>query len=391
MIHRFVDRREVGVPGPPFSLIEGNVGGGLDQSNIWIVGTGPRRVTPYTDPSGISPPASDPMWSPRLNPAGTLVAFIGFDPSDGGMSLYVAPADGSGTYPVSRYWDDDGDGYYANHPCWHPAGNKLVFTSAKPYGLLGGKIIEATYPGGVATELWLPDITTPDGDQYEEGWHPTYSPDGSMIAFLVNLSAGYTDGDPARQGLWVMDADGSNVTHLDNWDDTGADGGFLYSGPQMAWSNDSEWIAYVDRGHGAGDGDFSVWKIRPDGSDKTLLKDGGSGTIPHRVGWGAWADDDSYVICTASPAASHADWRIYHAAADGSGATEIVDETDGPAGTRWYETAYRLRDRIYWTYAKTPYLIIRSSALDGTDIQTYFDGTSIEAVVSGEATAFEWN
>lgn len=378
-----------GQPGPPFSVGEGAIGGGADQTNIWIVnGVGTAlRITPYTDPTCTSPPCADQPYNPRLSPDGTLVAFCDAqDPDDFYSGLYVVPADGSATYPLTpsnRFYSDSG-GYWILSPSWHPDGNKILVTNGDPGGTYGGKIVEVTYPGGVDTDLWTPDVQTPT--QREEGHRPVYSPDGTKIAFIVNIQPG-GGGDLTRQGLWVMDADGSNDAIIDNWDNSNTNAGYLYGGSQFAWSNDSQWIAYVDRGFAGGDGTFSVYKIQPDGTNKTLLADGSSGTVPHHVAWGAWLDDDSAVICTEY--VSPTGWRIVSAAADGGGLTELIAAGSGPADSEYFRNAYRLRDRIYYQQLPGYAALIKSCALDGSDVQTYYDGTSIDAV-NDNGNGFEW-
>lgn len=374
-------------PGPPFSQTEGAIGGGADQVNAWIVaadGT-PARLTPYTDPTCASPPCGEAPYSPRLSPDGTLAALFDFDPDDGDMSLYVIPSDGSASYPLSAYRVfDDAGGYWANHADWSPDGSKLVFTTASPNGgsyvggTDGGRIVEATYPGGSLTELWVPDIQTPT--QREEGRRPTYSPDGTKIAFFVNVVPG-GGGTLSRQGLWVMDADGSNVVQLDNWNSTDSNAGYLLNGPQLAWSNDSQWIAYVDQGFG-GDGTFSLYKIQPDGTNKTLLSDGSAATVAHFLGYGAWADDDSYVLCSKDTGGSYL--ALVQSAADGGGDTLVVDDTDGVIGGQGYAWSVRQGSRIYWPRRTSVggTTLYHSSALDGSDIQTYYDGASIDAILA---------
>lgn len=385
-------------PGPPFSQLEGTTGGGAGQSNVWIGFSDSTsiRLTPNVDPTCTPIPCSDEYHTPRMNPAGNQVAVFDFDPDDGAISLYVVPTDGSATYPLSpsfRFWDDPG-GDWANHPSWHSGGGQILFTSSgpdSPYvgGTLGGKVMRVTYPGAVATTLWTPDVQSPT--QREEAFRPTFSPDGTKIAFLVNIQAG-GGGTLSRQGLWTMDADGSNDAVIDNWNNTNADRGYLYSGTQLAWSNDSEWIAYVDGGFSGG-GTFSVYKIRPDGTDKTLLKEGNgiaANGVFCRIGWGAWLDDDSEIIVSAdSPGVG---WEIWSVLTDGS-ETEalLIADPDGPVGTQNFETCYRLDDRIYWTFriCSGGDTLIHSCALDGSDTQTYYDGTTIDACVAA-GSGFEW-
>jgi hypothetical protein len=292
-----------------------------------------------------------------------------------------------------------------NHPCWHPDGYKIVFTDSDPEGsymggTYGGQIKEVTYPGGVVTTLWTPELQTPV--QREEGFAPLYSPDGTKIAFHVNLSAG-GGGDYSRQGLWVMDADGSNAQLVDGWVTVNdSECGWLYSTTQHEWSHDSEWIAYIDRGFGGGpatSGTFSVWKIRPDGTDKTMLADGdaGGGNFNlHYMGWGAWLPDDSAVIAS-EHLNSGSGISVVALSADGSGGTTLVDGAsgDGPYFGQNFHGAYRLGDRIYWINQLNnfdyPYtgVLIKSCALDGSDLQTYYDGSALDNAVS-PGSGFEW-
>lgn len=328
----------------------------------------------------------DEPVNPILSPDGTVVVFRDFDPINAFAGVYVVPVDGSATDPLTPlYLNATGD--WVQNPSWHPDGTSVLFTDSSPEGSytggnLGGQIKEVTYPGGVVTTLWTPDLQSPT--QREEGWRPIYSPDGTKIAFFVNVVAG-GGGDLSRQGLWVMNADGSGLLHLDNWDSSTSDVGYALHGTQAVWSNDSQWLAYVDA-PGAGTG--SVSKIKADGTGKTLLMSPPSSTDCF-LGWGAWKSDDSQVYVAAWDGTAFARSSIWLANADGSGSTEIVDNTDGPLTDPDRQAAYRLRDRLYWIWDDDP-TIIKSSALDGTDIQTYFDGTSIGALLFG-CTGIECN
>jgi Tol biopolymer transport system component len=382
------------IPGTlPFSLLEGTTPPeDADQTNVWIVTAGvPIRLTPYTDPTCSSPPCAGEMHSPKLSPDGTLVAYCDFNPdSPFGMALWVVPVDGSATYPLTPL-NEDANGSWMNHPCWHPNGDKIVISDANPDGgsyiggTLGGRIVEVTYPGNVSTDLWTPQVQSPT--QRESGNAPQYSPDGTKILFFVQIEPG-GGGTLSRQGLWVMDDDGSNVLQLDNWSSASTNHGYLDSGTQAAWSHDSAWIAYVDRGF-AGGGTWSVYKIRPDGTDKTLLADGSAGTVRHSVAHSAWLPDDSAVICTERSSVGRR--AILSAAADGSGTTELVPNADGPEGGQNFQCCYRdfRSNRLNWIYQTniSGAVIIRTSAIDGSDMQDTY--SPVEATVAS-GTGFEW-
>jgi hypothetical protein len=373
---------------PPFALQEGTTGDGVDQPNLWMVQGAPLRLTPYTSPTCTPIPCVDTLWTPRLNPSRSLVAFWSSDPDDFEMSLYVIPTDGSATYPLSptdRIWADGGVGGLGNYPAWNTDGDLILFTFGGP--TLGGDVRQVTYTGGVETVLWTPAVQTPT--QREAAYNPWLSPDGATIAFFVNFDSGGGTGiDLTRQGLWTMDADGSNDSCIDNYDDTNANGGYLFRGTQLAWSSDSEWIAYVDGGFGggAGPGTYSVYKIRPDGSDKTLLKEGIGDGLECRIGWGAWINGDTQVLCTANSGASS--WPIFACEADGSGDTEIVAGADGVVGSN-IDACYQIGNRIYWVYQQISPPIVRSSALDGTDIQAGFTSAVGGSIMFGHG--FERN
>ena len=93
------------------------------------------------------------------------------------------------------------------------------------------------------------------------------------------------------------------------------------------------------------------------------------------IGWGAWTADDSQVYATAFAGTPFTKYSVYLINADGSGETEIVGNTDGPIGGDRWAQAYQLNGRLYWIFDDDP-AILKSCAPDGSDVQTYYDGTS---------------
>lgn len=116
-------------------------------------------------------------------------------------------------------------------PSWSPTGDKLVVTA-------GSDLVRLNADG-------TGKLTLVDGPCGGSGG--TWSPDGSKIAFHT-----CTD-------ISIIDADGTNPTAVPNTSSFGLG----------EWSPDGQWLV----GARWVDGDYDIWKIRPNGSDLTQLTD----------------------------------------------------------------------------------------------------------------------
>ncbi|GEM_PF-746501 len=150
-----------------------------------------------------------PVWSPD----GSKLAFL--SNINGTFDLFVMDADGSNVRPLVQLPESD-----ERLGGWSPDGSKIVFVSETQteqaimvVDVESGEVQELTRRAGVEA-------------------NPTYSPDGTRIAFYS---------DRARPGedleLYVMGADGSDVRPLT--DDPQAPSFF------PVWSPDGRWIAYA--------------------------------------------------------------------------------------------------------------------------------------------------
>lgn len=340
---------------PPYVILENATA--ADGFNVWRVINGtPTRITPYFDPV-----FAETMGNPLLSPNAQYVVYDEHFPGAGASGVIdMVPATGGS---VTRLFDS-GDGDYAIYPSWHPDSGLVVFSGGGAVGNREGDVMTVTVPGGVTDTLWT-------AAEAEEGaFRPKFSPDGTMIAFLVNVAAG--GAGFARQGLWVMDADGANDSLIRAFGTSGDNGGYDFSGdgPHISWSHDSQWIAFVDAYLDTG-ATYSLSKIRPDGTDETLLGLGDPGASQEwSIAENAWAFDDSFVIAYYEDGG---DWGIYRAEADGTGFTLLVD---GSTNTVGRQVEVGTNNRIYWK-SQTFANLFMSSAITGTDIRTDHDITDV--------------
>jgi len=181
---------------------------------------------------------------------------------------------------------------------------------------------------------------------------PTYSPDGSRIAFN-----GYeADGSGARD-IYVMDVDGTNLERL-------TDNGQTLDLNQV-WSPSGDRIAFTS----GRDGDAEIYTMKPDGSDvQQLTNNTYADATP------AWSPDGSKIAYASSPN-DYAD--IYTMDADGSNKTRITDDPETDEFPSWspdgseivFET---LRDGYVSEIYK-----INADGSGGATLLTTFDESSI--------------
>jgi TolB protein len=155
--------------------------------------------------------------------------------------------------------------------------------------------------------LWLmkPDGSSPHAITSADDIDPTWSADGSMIAFASSRAG-------ARQ-LFVMNADGSNIRQVTNLPDMGG---------RSSWSPDGTKLAF----YAGPKGDHNIHIINADGTGLVKLTNGGDNLGP------SWSPDGNWITF-----ASYRDGNneIYVIHPDGTGAARLTNSPTSDWQPRW--------------------------------------------------------
>ena len=168
-------------------------------------------------------------------------------------------------------------------------------------------------------------------DQLPVGLDPSWSPDGRQIAFIGSLGTG----DEDTPAIYVMNADGSGVTRLVDYDEDLGVPGISYL--SLSWSPDGRQIAFTSFGT-EDDDTLAVYVMNADGSNVRQLTD------HTNYAMSSVCSPDGQQIAFASPGTRDDPTSgIYVMNADGSGVARLTDIDSGLAlGPSWSPDGRRI-------------------------------------------------
>ena len=284
-----------------------------------------KRYSGYVhDPRNVAHLLADDLMEVLTGVRGvfsTRIAFV--SPAGGNKEIYIADYDGSNVEQITN------NGSINLSPKWSPDSQKLIYTSyykGRPQlfetDLRSNDTRRLSYKNGLnISGRWSPvgetialalsidgnsEIYTIDRASLEytrltNSWaldvSPAWSPDSKHIAFTSNRA-----GNPHIYVINSKKAKGFQKPERVTFE------GKYNSNPE--WSPNGEWIVY----EGLHKGTFQVWKVRPDGSDATMLTTEGNNEMP------SWSPDNRFIVYSSGKGLAQS---LYIMRADGTGKRKI--------------------------------------------------------------------
>jgi len=198
-----------------------------------------------------------------------------------------------------------------HHPTWSPDGTRLAFASNhEAFVVLGPPTTSWYRPTRIYTVKLDGSGVTATNPVVDSlmlpDWYPAWSPDGSKIAFASVRAFPWVRAPGANDDIYVMNPDGSGVIRL-------TDSPVEETWP--AWSPDGRRLAFerkfdADSAH--------IFLMNPDCSAIVQLTHG----LGHNF-YPSWSPDGTRIVFASD---RDGNWEIYVINADGSGLTRLTND-----------------------------------------------------------------
>lgn len=200
-----------------------------------------------SDGSALVPLTADEVdkGPPLPSPDGRWIAYVSHA-ERGGSDIQLVPTTGG----APRNLTAAGSSNPKMHPTWSPDGSRIAYTEAKGV-TLNVRVIACD--GGTPVAITENVYTNAA---------PVWSPDGRRLAF-VSSREGATRSERARGDIWLMDADGGNAVNLTRHPD---------EDNYPAWAPDGRTVLFVS----LRDGPAQIYSIAASGGEaRRLTRDAG--------------------------------------------------------------------------------------------------------------------
>jgi TolB protein len=246
-------------------------------------------------------------------PAPGLIAFRRLTDDSGTMgAIFTSATDGSHERPLTKPPAATRDG----QPDWAPDGKRLVFTRTTE---VSSQIFSIAANGTGLSPLTpsTPGVSGPDNSINGGDESPSFSPDGSHIAYVhLNGPQRSVDGQVEHSNVFIMDADGKNphqATDLPSY--AGDIGG-------VQWSPDGTQFVFAISNASAStpSGGTALFTVNADGTGLTQLTPWalGAGGVPD------WSGKANLIAFRAVTDAEAGIGNFYTVHPDGTSLTEIT-------------------------------------------------------------------